>query len=169
MKYLYYFCSKHQNMTTKMTKMTKTSEGKTEFTWESGYWVQKEGATLKEYYDEEELERLLNRLNYGAEMMAFGIKNAIGKTMYMPRHFACIRMLKYDVDRKKYSHHTRKNNPNGYDAYFVMDYATRTWRQKTGENIGTLTVNDEIQLIKALNKLVKYEYGVDGVKNRRGR
>lgn len=151
------------------TTMTKTSEGKTEFAWESGFWVQKEGPTLKEYYDEEELERLLNRLNRGAEMMAFGIKNPVGKTMYMPRHFASIRMLKYDVDGKKYSHHTRKNDPNGYDAYFVMDYATRTWRQKTGENIGILTDNAEIQLIKALNKLVKYEYGVECVKNRRGR
>ena len=50
-----------------------------------------------------------------------------------------------------------------------MDYATRTWRQKTGENIGILTDNAEIQLIKALNKLVKYEYGVECVKNRRGR
>lgn len=56
-----------------------------------------------------------------------------------------------------------------YDAYFVLDYATRTWNQKTGENIGALTDNDEIQLIKALNKLVKYEYGVERVKNRRGR
>jgi len=78
-------------------------------------------------------------------------------------------MLKYDVDGKKYSHHTRKNDPNGYDAYFVMDYATRTWRQKTGENIGTLTDNDEIKLINALNKIAKYDYGVNGVKNRRGR
>lgn len=151
------------------TKITKTSEGKTEFTWDNGYWVQKEGATLKEYYDGEELERLLNRLNHNAEQIAFGIKNPAGKTMYMPRHFARIRMLKYDVDGKKYSHHTRKNDAKGYDAYFVMDYATRTWNQKTGENIGTLTDSDEIRLIKALNKLVKYEYGVERVKNRRGR
>jgi hypothetical protein len=100
--------------------------------------------------------------------MAFGIKNVHGKTMYMPRHFASIRMLKYDVDGKKYSHHTRKNDPNGYDAYFVLDYGTRTWNQKTGENIGKLTDNAEIQLIKALNKLVKYDYEVYGVKNRRG-
>ncbi len=152
-----------------MNKMTKTSEGKTEFTWDSGYWVQKEGGTLKEYYDEEALERLLNRLNRGAEQIAFGIKNVTGKTMYMPRHFASIRMLKYDVDGKKYSQHTRKNDAKGYDAYFVLDYATRTWNQKTGENIGTLTDSDEIRLIKALNKLVNYEYGVNGVKNRRGR
>jgi len=151
------------------TKITKSSEGKTEFTWESGYWVQQEGATLTEYYDEDELRKLLNRLNRGAEMIAFGIKNTTGKTMYMPFHFASIRMLKYDVDGKKYSHHTRKNDPNGYDAYFVMDYATRTWRQKTGENIGTLTDNDEIKLINALNKIAKYDYGVNGVKNRRGR
>jgi hypothetical protein len=151
------------------TKITKTSEGNTEFAWESAFWVQKEGATLNEYYNEEEMERLLTRLNRGAEMMAFGIKNVNGKTMYMPRHFASIRMLKYDVDGKKYSHHTRKNDPNGYDAYFVLDYATRTWNQKTGENIGILTDNAEIQLIKALNKLVKYDYEVNGVKNRRGR
>jgi len=152
-----------------MNKITKTSEGKTEFTWDNGYWVQKEGGTLKEYYDEEALERLLNRLNRGAEQIAFGIKNVSGKTMYMPRHFASIRMLKYDVDGKKYSQHTRKNDARGYDAYFVLDYATRTWNQKTGENIGTLTDSDEIRLIKALNKLVKYEYGVERVKNRRGR
>ena len=166
LNYLYYFYSKHQNMT---TKITKSSEGKTEFTWESGYWVQKEGATLKEYYDGEELRKLLNRLNRGAEMIAFGIKNTTGKTMYMPFHFACVRMLNYEYDGKKYSTNTRKNDTKGYDAYFVLEYSTRLWRQKTGENIGTLTVNDEIQLIKALNKLVKYEYGVDSVKNRRGR
>ena len=151
------------------TKITTTSEGKTAFAWKDGFWVQGEGATLEEYYDEEALERLLNRLNRGAEQIAFGIKNTQGKTMYMPRHFARIRMLNYDVDGKKYSQHTRKNNTNGYDAYFVLDYATRTWRQKTGENIGKLTDNDEIQLIKALNKLVKYDYNVNGVKNRRGR
>jgi hypothetical protein len=150
-------------------KITKTSEGKSEFTWESGFWVQKEGATLKEYYDEEELERLLNRLNHGAEQIAFGIKNPTGKTMYMPRHFASIRMLNFEYDGKKYSHHTRKNDKNGYDVYFVLDYATRTWRQKTGENIGILTDNYELLLIKALNKLVNYDYEVGGVKNRRGR
>lgn len=151
------------------TKTTKTSEGKIEFAWEHGFWVQQEGTNLKEYLDEDELRKLLNRLNRGAEMMAFGIKNTTGKTMYMPQHFARVRMLKYDVDGKKYSHHTRKNDTKGYDAYFVLEYSTRTWRQKTGENIGTLTDNDEIQLIKALNKIAKYDYGVNGVKNRRGR
>ncbi len=152
-----------------MNKTTKTSEGNIEFAWERGFWVQQEGATLTEYYDEDAMVLLLNRLNRGAEMMAFGIKNTTGKTMYMPQHFACVRMLKYDVDGKKYFYNTRKNDPNGYDAYFVLDYATRTWNQKTGENIGTLTDNYEIQLIKALNKIAKYDYGVNGVKNRRGR
>ena len=158
-----------KQLTMNTTKITKTSEGKTEFAWNDGYWVQQEGSTLTEYYDEEALERLLNRLNRGADHIAFGIKNTNGKTMYMPRHFARIRMLNYEFDGKKYSIHTRKNDKNGYDAYFVLDYATRTWNQKTGENIGALTDNDEIQLIKALNKLVKYEYGVERVKNRRGR
>lgn len=151
------------------TKTTKTSEGNIEFAWEQGFWVQQEGATLKEYLDEDELRKLLNRLNRGAEMMAFGIKNTTGKTMYMPQHFACVRMLNYEYDGKKYSTNTRKNDTKGYDAYFVLEYSTRTWRQKTGENIGTLTDNDEIKLIKALNKIAKYDYGVNGVKNRRGR
>jgi hypothetical protein len=151
------------------TKITNTSEGKTEFAWNDGYWVQQEGSTLTEYYDEDELRKLMNRLNRGAEMIAFGIKNTTGKTMYMPFHFACVRMLNYEYDGKKYSINTRKNDTKGYDAYFVLEYSTRTWRQKTGENIGTLTDNDEIKLIKALNKVAKYDYGVNGVKNRRGR
>jgi hypothetical protein len=151
------------------TKTTKTSEGNIEFAWERGFWVQKEGANLKEYLDEEELRKLLNRLNRGAEMMAFGIKNTTGKTMYMPFHFACVRMLNYEYDGKKYSTNTRKNDTKGYDAYFVLEYSTRLWRQKTGENIGKLTDNDEIKLINALNKIAKYDYGVNGVKNRRGR
>ena len=145
------------------TKITKTSEGKTAFAWKDGFWVQEEGATLEEYYDEEALERLLNRLNRGAEQIAFGIKNTQGKTMYMPRHFARIRMLNYEFFiLSTRARTTRMDMTHTY-------YATRTWRQKTGENIGKLTDNDEIQLIKALNKLVKYEYAVNGVKNRRGR
>jgi hypothetical protein len=72
-------------------------------------------------------------------------------------------MLKYEFfTRTTRARTTRMDMTHTY-------YATRTWRQKTGENIGKLTDNDEIQLIKALNKLVKYEYAVNGVKNRRGR
>jgi hypothetical protein len=59
-------------------KITTTSEGKTAFAWEDGFWVQEEGATLEEYNDEEALERLLKRLNRGAEQIAFGIKNTQG-------------------------------------------------------------------------------------------
>jgi uncharacterized protein YjbJ (UPF0337 family) len=42
------------------------------------------------------------------------------------------------------------------------------WVQKTGENIGKLTDNDELQLIRALGKVSEFYSGA-GVKNRRGR
>jgi len=152
------------------TKITKTSEGKTTYTWNAGYWVQQgDGGTLEEYYDEDKLRRLLNRLNKGAEQMAFGIKNTKGVTVYMPQHFACIQMLSYEIDGKKYSQHTRKNDKNGYEVYFVAEYGTRRWVQKTGEDIGAMIVNDELALMKALAKSSKYDFEMGGVKNRRGR
>jgi len=152
------------------TKTTKTMNGiETTFTWNDGFWVQQEGGTLTEYYDEDKCRLLLGRLNRGAEMMAFGIKKTNGDTMYQPNPFTKIRMLTYEVDGKKYSQHTRKNDPKGCDSYFIMDYKTKMWVQKTGDNIGNLTDNDELQLIKALAKASKYEYEVNGVKNRRGR
>ena len=151
------------------TQIIKTSEGtETMFAWNDGFWVQQEGSTLDEYYDENKCRLLLNRLNRGANAMAFGIKKTNGDTMYKPNPFAKIRMLTYEVDGKKYSNHTRKNDPDGYDAYFIMDYKTKMWVQKTGDNIGKLTDNAEVDLIKALAKVSKYEYGVAGVKNRRG-
>ena len=155
-------------MNTKTTKMMNGIE--TTFTWEDGYWVQEEGGTFDEYYDEDECRKLLNRLNRGAEMMGFGIKNAKGMTSYMPSYFAKVRIISFHVDGKKYSQlAARKNDPNGFDAYFVIsDYATKMWVQKTGENIGKLTDNDELILIKALGKASEFYSGA-GVKNRRGR
>jgi hypothetical protein len=155
-------------MTTKTTKMINGA--KTTFTWEDGYWVQQEEGTFEDYYDEDECRKLLNRLNRGAEMMAFGIKNAKGMTSYMPLHFAKVHMVSFYAFGKRYSQLAEcKNDPNGFDAYFVIrDYATKIWVQKTGENIGRLTDNDELQLIKALGKASEYNSGV-GVKNRRGR
>jgi hypothetical protein len=152
------------------TKTTKTSEGNTTFVWNDGIWVQQEGGILTEYHDEDKSRLLLNRLNRGAETMGFGIKNAKGMTSYMPSYFAKVRMISFHVDGKKYSQlAARKNDPNGFDAYFVIsDYATKIWVQKTGENIGKLTDNDELQLIKALGKASDYNSG-RGVKNRRGR
>lgn len=158
----------HSNttMTTKTTKTTYNNE--TQFAWNDGFWVQEEGPVLTEYYDEDKMRLLLNRLNRGAEMMGFGLKNTNGKTMYMPRHFACVRMKHYTFDGKKWSHNTHKRDKDGFDAYFVAEYGTHMWVQKTGENIGKLTDNDELQLIKKLAKLTGYDNGA-GVKNRRGR
>jgi hypothetical protein len=154
-------------MTTKTTKMINGTE--TTFTWEDGYWVQQEEGTFEDFYDEDECRKLLNRLNRGAEMRGFGIKNAKGMTSYMPMHFAKVRMVSFEAFGKRYSQLTRKNDPNGFDAYFVIrDYSTKIWVQKTGENIGKLTDNDELQLLKALGKASEYNSGV-GVKNRRGR
>jgi hypothetical protein len=151
------------------TKTTKINGIETTFTWEDGYWVQDEEGTFKDFYDEDECRKLLNRLNRDAEMIAFGIKNAKGMTSYMPLHFAKVRMVSFHAFGKKYSQLAQKNDPNGFDAYFVIsDYATKIWVQKTGENIGKLTDNDELQLIKALGKASDYNSGA-GVKNRRGR
>jgi hypothetical protein len=152
------------------TKTTKINGIYTTFTWEDGYWVQDEEGTFKDFYDEDECRKLLNRLNRDAETIAFGIKNAKGMTSYMPLHFAKVHMVSFHVDGKKYSQlATRKNDPNGFDAYFVIrDYSTKIWVQKTGENIGKLTDTDELQLIKALAKASDYGFG-KGVKNRRGR
>lgn len=150
--------------------MVNTSYSKnTEFELDNGFWVQQEGPTLTEYYDEDKMRLLLNRLNRGAEGIAFGLKNTVGKTMYMPRHFACVRMLIYSVDGKKYSRHTHARDKNGFDAYFTMDYARRYWVQKTGETIGKLTDNDELQLMKKLSRVSNYNCDAAGVKNRRGR
>ncbi len=150
-------------------KTTKINGIRTTFTWEDGYWVQEEEGTFNDFYDEDECRKLLNRLNRDAEMMAFGIKNADGITLYMPLHFAKVRVVSFHVLGKKYSQLTHKNDPNGFDAYFVIrDYATKIWVQKTGENIGKLTGNDEIQLIKALGKASDYGFGA-GVKNRKGK
>ena len=142
----------------------------TTFTWEDGYWVQEEGGEFEDFYDEDECRKLLNRLNRDSEPKGFGIKNAKGTASYMPSYFAKVRMISFQVDGKRYSQlAARKNDPNGFDAYFVIsDYATKIWVQKTGENIGKLTDNDEIQLLKALSKASEYGFGV-GVKNRRGR
>ena len=154
-------------MTAKTTKVMDGTE--TTFEWNDGYWVHKDGDTLKEYYDEETCRLLLNRLNRGSETIAFGIKKTNGDTMYMPRHFAKVRMLSFEANGKRYSQLTIKNVPNGFDAYFVInDYATKRWVQKTGDNIGKLTDNDEFQLIKELSKISKYDHG-SCVKNRRGR
>ena len=152
------------------TKTTKINGIETTFTWEDGYWVQQKGGTLTEYYDEDECRKLLNRLNRDAETIAFGIKNAKGMTSYMPTHFAKVRMVSFHVDGKRYSQLAARNNdPNGFDAYFVIrDYAMKMWVQKTGENIGKLTDNDEMKLIKALGKASGYNSGA-GVKNRMGR
>ena len=152
------------------TKTTKINGIETTFTWEDGYWVQEDGGAFEDYYDEDECRKLLNRLNRCAETKGFGIKNAKGMTSYMPVHFAKIRMVSFHVDGKRYSQLAARNNdPNGFDAYFVIrDYAMKMWVQKTGENIGKLTDNDELQLIKALGKASEYNSGA-GVKNRRGR
>lgn len=151
------------------TKTTKINGIETAFTWEDGYWVQEDGGEFKDFYDEDECRKLMNRLNRDSEPKGFGIKNAKGMTSYMPLHFAKVRMVSFHAFGKRYSQLTRKNDPNGFDAYFVIrDYATKIWVQKTGENIGKLTDNDEIQLIKALSKASEYGFGV-GVKNRRGR
>jgi len=151
------------------TKTTKINGNETTFTWEDGYWVQEEGGEFKDFYDEDECRKLLNRLNRDAETIAFGIKNAKGTTSYMPSYFAKVRMVSFHAFGKKYSQLTRKNDPNGFDAYFVIsDYATKIWVQKTGENIGKLTDNDELQLIKALGKASEFHSG-RGVKTRRGR
>jgi hypothetical protein len=154
-------------MNTKTTKMINGVE--TTFTWDHGYWVQEDGGAFEDYYDEDECRKLLNRLNRGAETMGFGIKNAKGMTSYMPSYFAKVRMVSFHVEGKRYSQLTRSNDPEGFDAYFVIsDYSTKMWVQKTGENIGKLTDNDELQLIRALGKVSEFYSGA-GVKNRRGR
>ena len=150
---------------------TKRINGiETMFTWEDGYWVQENGGAFEDYYDEDECRKLLNRLNRGAETKGFGIKNAKGMTSYMPSYFAKVRMMSFHVDGKRYSQLAEhKSDPNGFDAYFVIsDYSTKMWIQKTGENIGKLTDNDELQLIKALGKASEFYFGT-GVMNRMGR
>ena len=153
-----------------MTTITASTEGgKLNFDWVDGFWVQQAGdesSLFWEYYDSKG-KSLLNRLNKASGTVAYGIKDKKNQDVYAPNAVVKARLLHYEGCNKVYTTHTRKNNPDGFDAYFILDYKTQTWIQKTGDNIARMTDQDVLALGNALAKKGGYNWG--SMKNRRGK